>query len=669
MFPNKSAVQSKINFFQQLNMQSTNAAETVNLSRNLQQDTNDLIGKLNIAVKKASDARNKDCVLLLGKTGVGKSTTINYLLGCHMLSSEINDTDVVIVRGEEIAKIGHSGVKSETLLTEIYDSVQHRLSFCDTGGFMDTRGFTANITASVSTSLVLRAAKYIKLLICIELKELTDTRGSSFVSTLRQATSLLKDYRQHANSMMFLFTKPYSNRGAIVSTEKIRALIIELARTAQGPDAELYQLLAVNGAKNVYSCDPLNTLEKDTLLSAIKQLRAIPTYTNPFQTVYSAETSAQLTELMQNIAVEGCQHYRILAETKDQFVNIDNAERTLLSKKQQFTKKLQRWWEKHIEGIFESMDIPAKLNEFNEKIDSLEDSLELWKTYKNQVLRQINAINNLIQDKHTQLNRLNKDTEELYWSDEVNEAPQFRQEPYESIEMVGATLYRRVHTLWGQVLIPCGPTLIPEKKINIRTVGKEITKSFSYSDLPIKRIEKVINSSGCWSNEVRSDNTYRVTYTSVAGQRASAKVDIYVAHNNLPQTITKVTQLNHELANLKIEYMELNNALQNSNESEKEILRQIEQKTNLLDQLKDYNREWIDICTELDILAAKRASQNDMIELLQQQLFLNLKFDFLKDYLYLSQDQQLSEHPIIKQFLDASNKALISYEFESKLRF
>jgi predicted GTPase len=66
-------------------------------------------------LKKSISAMGKDGVLIIGNTGAGKSTLVNYLLGYKMIETDRDGTDVYITEGSGGAVIGHSNSISETL--------------------------------------------------------------------------------------------------------------------------------------------------------------------------------------------------------------------------------------------------------------------------------------------------------------------------------------------------------------------------------------------------------------------------------------------------------------------------------------------------------------------------------------------------------------------------
>jgi polynucleotide 5'-kinase involved in rRNA processing len=59
------------------------------------------------SLKKSTCAIDKDGVLLIGNTGSGKSTFVNYLLRCEMIEEILSGNDVYITKGKCSTVIGH----------------------------------------------------------------------------------------------------------------------------------------------------------------------------------------------------------------------------------------------------------------------------------------------------------------------------------------------------------------------------------------------------------------------------------------------------------------------------------------------------------------------------------------------------------------------------------
>ena len=112
-----------------------------------------------------------DAVIVLGNTGAGKSTFINYLAGCELEVKWIKGRRKLEVRGtasggvrDEVTPIGHGG--SQTFMPQIA-SVGDRV-YCDCPGFSDNRGAEINIANAVNIKQALSQAKSLRLVVLVD---------------------------------------------------------------------------------------------------------------------------------------------------------------------------------------------------------------------------------------------------------------------------------------------------------------------------------------------------------------------------------------------------------------------------------------------------------------------------------------------------------------------
>ena len=152
---------------------------------------------------QAQKAAGKDILLIIGNTGAGKSTTVNYLSGCTMeskLPEELGMTGIsevmVVVPPEkggalaEVMPIGHTKA-SKTFMPQIETpSGPYKLTYCDCPGFLDNRGSEINIANAVNIRAAIKQAASVKMLILINYFSLIADRGRGLKDVLKICTSL-----------------------------------------------------------------------------------------------------------------------------------------------------------------------------------------------------------------------------------------------------------------------------------------------------------------------------------------------------------------------------------------------------------------------------------------------------------------------------------------------
>jgi hypothetical protein len=175
------------------------------------------IDKSNIQTKKA---HGKDCILLIGDTGVGKSTLANAIVkgpkslklinievqgefGSYMDATIDTDNPIKEQDGSTIFKIGHGKAKSQTQHPEIF--VDNNAAYCDCPGFGDTSGSNRDIVNCVGIKDILDNAKSVRIMIALSALQILDSSGRG--QSIRNAVSTLnsifaeKDFTRYMNSI------------------------------------------------------------------------------------------------------------------------------------------------------------------------------------------------------------------------------------------------------------------------------------------------------------------------------------------------------------------------------------------------------------------------------------------------------------------------------------
>lgn len=171
-------------------------------------DLDEMQSLIQRAYPKIETAANKNIVLVLGNLGAGKSSIVDYLLGCRMRAENRGTRRVAVPEeGQQVyAPIGHS-FEAQTLFPEVYTNGTSSYFYCDCPGFEDNRTLEERICASISTQMAINKASSVKVMVVIDNNSFRVDRAASFrklSNTLSKLFSRLDHFDQQ-EEFPFLF--------------------------------------------------------------------------------------------------------------------------------------------------------------------------------------------------------------------------------------------------------------------------------------------------------------------------------------------------------------------------------------------------------------------------------------------------------------------------------
>ena len=186
-------------------------------------DIHELFRLIGYGENAATLIEGQDVILFLGGTGAGKSTTIHYLAGSEMQTTQVNGMDHIgpkKIRTNRLEKVRtSSSSKSETRyitsvpvdLTELGSINRGQVILCDTPGFGDTAGPEVDIANALSIVEAIRKSKSVKPVILVSYKSIGD-RYQGLKSLAHILAGMIPSIEDHIQCVSYLFTKYPKNQ-------------------------------------------------------------------------------------------------------------------------------------------------------------------------------------------------------------------------------------------------------------------------------------------------------------------------------------------------------------------------------------------------------------------------------------------------------------------------
>ena len=173
-------------------------------------DVSLLLGSIRGSCMTANLIKDKDIILLLGSTGVGKSTLMHYLAGSKMRPTKVNGIPHLVP--EEVMS-GLEDVKfscaSRSVTTGIHAITMNMSGetyiVCDTAGFDDTRGVEDDIASGIVMINAIRSARSVKLALVMGEGTMAMRLLHLRMNLIPAIIKLIPSYKSYVDSVFYLF--------------------------------------------------------------------------------------------------------------------------------------------------------------------------------------------------------------------------------------------------------------------------------------------------------------------------------------------------------------------------------------------------------------------------------------------------------------------------------
>ncbi len=178
------------------------------MKRSVYDSTGQIQNLIQEGLFKLGTAKVQNAIMVIGRTGHGKSTLINCLAGAKLKAVRKGFPGELIIEAEENVgdiKIVSGGASGTTVPGKYFDP-QRGLTYFDCPGFDDTRGVEQEIANAYYIKHIFELAQRVKVIVVCKASEFQD-RLNTFTELIKKVTQLFPNITDAAKSMFLVISK------------------------------------------------------------------------------------------------------------------------------------------------------------------------------------------------------------------------------------------------------------------------------------------------------------------------------------------------------------------------------------------------------------------------------------------------------------------------------
>jgi GTPase Era involved in 16S rRNA processing len=172
-------------------------------------------------------AKDKEAALVVGVTGEGKSTFINYLCGVDYKRNKVNGVTRMTPLSSEYVKTGHSPT-SETVYPQVIESKKQPYVLVDFPGFEDTKGLAEEVCAAAGSYMLTKQLRSIPaIVLVVSWNSLDDPKMLTYRKSAQNIGAMISLNPATAENVILIVTK----QTADLNMKDVRARLRELSES------------------------------------------------------------------------------------------------------------------------------------------------------------------------------------------------------------------------------------------------------------------------------------------------------------------------------------------------------------------------------------------------------------------------------------------------------